>query len=91
MRRVPFKQAHLLLDVVIHYARTVLCTKKWMACASSCTIAHLIWWGTVQSQPHKKCYLSHTPWAFIIIIIIMIVIIIAHTDTSMAAASVILL
>jgi len=54
MRRVPFKQAHLLSGVVIHYAQTVLCAKKWMACASSCTIAHLVWWGPVQSQLHTK-------------------------------------
>jgi len=25
------------------YARTVLCATKWVACASSCTIAHLGW------------------------------------------------
>ena len=54
IRHVPFKQAHLLSGVVIHYARTVLCAKKWMACAWNCTIAQLGWWGHVQNQPHTK-------------------------------------
>jgi hypothetical protein len=51
---VPFKQARLLSDVFIHYARTALCTKKWMAFASSCITAHLGWCGPVQSQLHTN-------------------------------------
>ena len=47
-------------DVVIHYARTVLCAKKRMACASSRTSAHLGWCGPVQSQPHYYYYYFKT-------------------------------
>ena len=52
----------------------VFCAGKWVAGASSCTTAHLGWWGPVQGQPLTKFYLSHTHWTLIIIIIIIIII-----------------
>ena len=35
-------------NVVIHYARNVLCAGDGMACVSSCTVAHLGMWGPVE-------------------------------------------
>jgi len=53
----------------------VLCVGKWVAGASSCTTAHLGWWGPVQGQPLTKVLPLPYPLSPIIIIIIIIIII----------------
>ena len=47
-----------------------------MACASSRTVAHLGWWGPVQSGPHTKVLPLPYPLSPIIIIIIIIIVVV---------------